>query len=64
MKLCKDCKHANGHGYYWSCHRSAEKVANPVHGLTFVIIKTKQCERERERKFFGCGPEGKYWEAK
>jgi len=63
MKLCKDCKHAF-HGIDWYCWRKKRDEIDPVHGHTSKQHGVVKCHDERSRRWFGCGPEGKYWEAK
>lgn len=60
VPICVNCK---SHTYLDYCSRPDDKVW-PVHPVTGLEIRRrKSCYIERE-KWFGCGPSGRYFEAK
>jgi hypothetical protein len=66
MKLCKDCKHYKRD---WSARITGfgdtfDLCLHPLVTGNVVTGKTDGKYCDHTRKFYGCGMEGKYWEAK
>jgi len=66
IKLCKDCKHYKKD---WSARITGfgdtfDLCLHPLVTGNVVTGKTDGRYCDNVRKFYGCGMEGKYWEAK
>jgi len=68
MKLCKDCKWYKKDWITHLIERSDrfDKCLSPAFNQNLVSgdTKGKYCDIQRTYGNFGCGREGKYWEAK